>query len=73
MPWRRVEDGLADYLGAGPGAELGQDVRDVRLYRVAGQEQRRGHVRIGAAVPDQVSDLHLGRRQRLPPGRQPRR
>ncbi len=31
---RWVPDGLADDLGTGPGAELGHDVRDVRLHRV---------------------------------------
>jgi hypothetical protein len=65
-------EGLADDLSAGVGAELGQDVRDVGLHGVAGQEQLGGDVWVGPADGDQAGDLGLGGGKRVPPLGRPR-
>jgi len=61
-----VLEGLADDFGAGVGAELGQDVGDVGLHGVAGQEQLGGDVGVGPPVGDQGGDLDLGGGERVP-------
>ena len=61
---RRVRSGQVNDLDAGRCSELGQDVRDMRLNGVAGQEQPRGDVGVGQALRHQLRDPRLGRRER---------
>src|SRR5260370_12509139 len=76
MPWPALRRsrlgaaawGLADDVGTRAYTDLGQDVRDMGLDGVAGQEQLSGDVRVGQALHDQVGDVLLRRCERRPAG-----
>src|SRR5712691_4162337 len=52
--------GLPGDVHSGPGAELGEDVRDVGLDGAPGQQEFGGYVRVGPAVGDQPGDAGFG-------------
>ena len=57
---RLMPERLSGDLGARPGAKLGQDVPDVRLYGVARQEQLGGDVRVQPALCHRLGGSQSG-------------
>src|SRR5262249_21224091 len=55
-------------LGSGTNAELGIDLREVRLYRPQAKEQPSRDLLVGEPLGDELGDLSLSRRQRAPVG-----
>src|SRR5580704_16845571 len=59
LAFRRVARYQGGELGQGFDAELGEGVLEVRLHRVAGQEQPGRDLRIGQALARQAHDREL--------------
>jgi len=55
-------------LGPGTDVQLGEDVREVGLYRAPADEQALADLRIRQALGGQFDDLEFGRGQAVPSG-----
>jgi hypothetical protein len=66
-----VTGGFLSQLDARGQAQLGVDVREVRLHSVRRNEETFGDALVGQSLADEPNDIALGRCQRRPTARRP--